>query len=225
MAENPTSSSTIYTTLGAPSGALGGSNGVQSGTESRISTLIVPLNGSLIPRPSVRRLMHPAGGTSVPCDCWAGHHPAEVTSAEVRSCYLSASGMSQLNRTDGEAHDRGADGPGSACSRPPAANAAGGRRRRDRLLCTPDLSARAAQALGPGPSRRPGRVADRFEAANRGGDRTEPGPVRRHRFLVVHRGGTGPDRRTRRPFFRDRVPGQRVFVRRHAFRGRGGRSE
>src|SRR5580704_3780352 len=48
MAENPTSSSTTYTTFGAPSGALGGSNGVQSGTESRISTLIVPLNGSLI---------------------------------------------------------------------------------------------------------------------------------------------------------------------------------
>src|SRR5215469_2528830 len=46
MAENPTSSSTMYTTLGAPSGALGGSNGVQSGTESRMSTLIVPLNGS-----------------------------------------------------------------------------------------------------------------------------------------------------------------------------------
>ena len=36
----------MYTTFGAPSGALGGSNGVQSGTESRISTLIVPLKGS-----------------------------------------------------------------------------------------------------------------------------------------------------------------------------------
>ena len=47
MAEKPTSSSTIYTTFGAPSGAFGGSNGDQSGTESRISTLIVPLNGSL----------------------------------------------------------------------------------------------------------------------------------------------------------------------------------
>src|ERR1022692_3813024 len=40
----------MYTTLGAPSGAFGGSNGVQSGTESRMSTLIVPLNGSLIPQ-------------------------------------------------------------------------------------------------------------------------------------------------------------------------------
>src|SRR5690242_8066721 len=36
----------MYTTFGAPSGALGGSNGVQSGTESRISTLTVPLKGS-----------------------------------------------------------------------------------------------------------------------------------------------------------------------------------
>ena len=33
-------------TFGAPSGALGGSNGPQSGTESRMSTLIWPLNGS-----------------------------------------------------------------------------------------------------------------------------------------------------------------------------------
>src|SRR5215813_12130282 len=55
MAENPTSSSTTYTTFGAPSGALGGSNGVQSGTESLMSTLIVPLNASLIGPPvSVR---------------------------------------------------------------------------------------------------------------------------------------------------------------------------
>src|SRR6516164_5828704 len=51
MAENPTSSSTMYTTLGAPSGAFGGSNGVQSGTESRMSTLMVPLNALLIGPP------------------------------------------------------------------------------------------------------------------------------------------------------------------------------
>src|SRR6478609_3062414 len=38
----------MYTTLGAPSGALGGSNGAQSGSESRISTLIVPLNSEPI---------------------------------------------------------------------------------------------------------------------------------------------------------------------------------
>src|SRR5215813_5208927 len=55
MAENPTSSSTTYTTFGAPSGALGGSNGVQSGTESLMSTLMVPLNALLIGPPvSVR---------------------------------------------------------------------------------------------------------------------------------------------------------------------------
>src|SRR5262249_49131080 len=42
----------MYTTLGAPSGALCGSNGVQSGSESRMSTLIVPLNGSLLTYPS-----------------------------------------------------------------------------------------------------------------------------------------------------------------------------
>src|SRR3954449_5356720 len=53
IAENPTSSSTAYTTFGAPSGAFGGSNGDQSGTESRISTLTLPLNGSLITHSSL----------------------------------------------------------------------------------------------------------------------------------------------------------------------------
>ena len=48
MAEYPTSSSTMYTTLGAPSGAFGGSNGAQSGSESRMSTLITPLKRSAI---------------------------------------------------------------------------------------------------------------------------------------------------------------------------------
>src|SRR3954465_648806 len=48
IAENPTSSSTAYPTFGAPSGAFGGANGDQSGTESRMSTLILPLNGTLI---------------------------------------------------------------------------------------------------------------------------------------------------------------------------------
>ena len=42
-------------TLGAPSGARGGSNGDQSGTESRMSTLILPLNGTLITRSLVDR--------------------------------------------------------------------------------------------------------------------------------------------------------------------------
>src|SRR5215467_11380970 len=45
----------MYTTLGEPSGALGGSKGAQSGTESRMSTLMVPLNALLIGPPvSVR---------------------------------------------------------------------------------------------------------------------------------------------------------------------------
>jgi len=39
----------MYTTLGAPSGALGGSKGAQSGTESLMSTLVVPRNGLPIP--------------------------------------------------------------------------------------------------------------------------------------------------------------------------------
>src|SRR6266568_312796 len=46
----------MYTTFGAPSGAVGGSNGDQSGTESLISTLTVPLNCSLtFAAPSARR--------------------------------------------------------------------------------------------------------------------------------------------------------------------------
>ena len=38
----------VHTTLGAPSGALGGSKGAQSGTESLMSTLLVPVNTLLI---------------------------------------------------------------------------------------------------------------------------------------------------------------------------------
>src|SRR5437016_4410078 len=38
----------MYTTLGAPSGALGGSKGAQSGTESLMPTLMVPSNALLI---------------------------------------------------------------------------------------------------------------------------------------------------------------------------------
>ncbi len=45
IAENPTSSSTMYTTLGEPSGAIGCRYGSQSGTESLMSMLMVPLNG------------------------------------------------------------------------------------------------------------------------------------------------------------------------------------
>src|SRR5262245_32976466 len=45
IAEKPTSSRTMSSTLGAPSGAFGCSYGPQSGTESLMSMLIVPLNG------------------------------------------------------------------------------------------------------------------------------------------------------------------------------------
>src|SRR5215471_7622121 len=77
MAENPTSSSTMYTTLGAPSGALGGSNGAQSGTESLMSTLMVPRNGlpiALFPRSAISVVPRPEPGARV--------HPGRPGSAE-----------------------------------------------------------------------------------------------------------------------------------------------
>ncbi len=53
IAEKPTSSSTMYTTLGVPSGAIGWVYGPQSGTDSVTSTLTTPLNGLAInPVPS-----------------------------------------------------------------------------------------------------------------------------------------------------------------------------
>ena len=45
QAPNPVSSHTMKITFGAPSGALGCSYGSQSGTESRMSMLMMPLNG------------------------------------------------------------------------------------------------------------------------------------------------------------------------------------
>src|SRR5437773_1949336 len=45
MAAKPTSSQTMKSTLGAPSGAVGCKYGSQSGLESRISRLTTPLNG------------------------------------------------------------------------------------------------------------------------------------------------------------------------------------
>src|SRR3954447_8068689 len=90
IAENPRSSSTAYTTFGAPSGAFGGSNGDQSGTESRMSTLILPLNGAVMRAPwdrhddgseshaigcSERSSTPPVRTSPRPDDCW-GPHPA-----------------------------------------------------------------------------------------------------------------------------------------------------
>jgi len=77
MAENPTSSSTMYTTLGAPSGAVGGSKGAQSGTESLMSTLMVPWNALLIRPVSVRRFAWYPGPNRAP-----GSSPGTGSAAE-----------------------------------------------------------------------------------------------------------------------------------------------
>jgi hypothetical protein len=59
MAEKPTSSNTMYTTLGAPSGATGWRYGSQSGVESRSSMLMVPLNAFVMPFPPQRNHRSP----------------------------------------------------------------------------------------------------------------------------------------------------------------------
>jgi hypothetical protein len=43
--------------LGAPTGAFGGSNGDQSGSESRMSMLMVPLNGDVMTDPSLSSVL------------------------------------------------------------------------------------------------------------------------------------------------------------------------
>src|SRR3954454_12345372 len=68
-------------TFGAPSGAFGGSNGDQSGTESRMSTLIFPLNGWLIDvllwvrRRPQRIRSRGRLGTDSPAERANPHHP------------------------------------------------------------------------------------------------------------------------------------------------------
>src|SRR6478752_4857129 len=52
-AASPVSSYSTTSTLGAPSGAGGSRNGVQSATESRTSRLTTPLNFFAIPTPRV----------------------------------------------------------------------------------------------------------------------------------------------------------------------------
>src|SRR5947208_1912625 len=61
IAEKPTSSSTMYRTLGAPSGAIGWAYGSQSGFESLMSMLMTPLNGLLI-----RHLLSGCGSWTTP---------------------------------------------------------------------------------------------------------------------------------------------------------------
>ena len=56
IAEKPTSSSTMYRMFGAPSGAIGWVYGPQSGTESLMSMLTTPRNGSpMIPSQWIAR--------------------------------------------------------------------------------------------------------------------------------------------------------------------------
>src|SRR3954469_23132669 len=88
IAEKPTSSSTAYTTFGAPSGAFGGSKGDQSGTESRMSTLILPLNRWLITRSLEIRRRHRRAPRRIrpanrhaPRYRRAAHHPHQMISA------------------------------------------------------------------------------------------------------------------------------------------------
>src|SRR4051794_16632589 len=56
----------MYTTFGAPSGALGASKGDQSGTDSRMSVLMTPLNGVLMTIDTPRGAPRGQWGTHVP---------------------------------------------------------------------------------------------------------------------------------------------------------------
>ena len=67
IAENPTSSSTMYRTLGAPSGAIGWRYGSQSGTESLMSTLTTPRNGAAIGCSSSALRRNRTGDELAPC--------------------------------------------------------------------------------------------------------------------------------------------------------------
>src|SRR5262245_2488027 len=72
IAEYPTSSNTMYRTLGAPSGATGWRYGSQSGTESRMSRLMTPLNAVAIAR--LTFLSHTTFATRIArlaAQCWS----------------------------------------------------------------------------------------------------------------------------------------------------------
>src|SRR5450755_4589949 len=73
----------MYRTFGAPSGAFGASNGPHSGTESRMSTLITPLNRSLIAASHLcrrKKIAHPSARFHHRTPPTAKHHPDQVTS-------------------------------------------------------------------------------------------------------------------------------------------------
>src|ERR1700733_13945248 len=78
----------MYTTLGAPAGAWGGSNGVQSGSESRMSTLMVPLNGFAIKTP---RLSSPSPRAEGEPHLWLPFYYAAMSPAAGDGCASAAS--------------------------------------------------------------------------------------------------------------------------------------
>src|SRR3954454_11810337 len=88
----------MKTTLGAPSGALGAWNGAQSGTESRMSTLVTPLNGLLIgPTPQVvLRVPHRVPLLHDPQPIHGAHHAIGMNSSAAASAWgLRACGPSR----------------------------------------------------------------------------------------------------------------------------------
>src|SRR3954463_7753741 len=104
----------MYSTFGAPSGAFGGSNGDQSGTESRISTLILPLNGLLICAPLASpRFRRPR------LACRTARHSA--TAADRASPRTGDRVDAARWRAPTDALARGVDGDHRSGARPPAA--------------------------------------------------------------------------------------------------------
>src|SRR5436305_4674120 len=91
----------MYTTLGAPSGARGGSNGDQSGSASRISTAIRPANGLVIDTssgwdrgaasPAQDESMaqsHRGGSLRELAACGALTHPGGCDVTTARECFV-----------------------------------------------------------------------------------------------------------------------------------------
>src|SRR5215471_4032817 len=90
----------MYTTLGAPSGALGASNGAQSGTESRISTLTTPAKSD-ITRPLEITTNAPRAPTLTPsleATHPAEHHPSGVTQRLSAAPYVTATISAESRR-------------------------------------------------------------------------------------------------------------------------------
>src|SRR3954469_3813741 len=107
-------------TFGAPSGALGGSKGDQSGTESRMSTLILPLNGCVMEAPR-------AGAANRPRSRGTGHHPLGMNTRAPAPATLGRppheAGPPLLVHRDGEPDARRRDDGDAAPARSPPADA------------------------------------------------------------------------------------------------------